>query len=108
MLKGEPSQGGPPQDDPSQGDPSQGGVPQVDVLKVPHHGSSRQDPAFLAATRARVALISVGAGNDYGHPSPATLGELSWLGMRTYRTDLSGDIAVIARDGHLAVVARGP
>ena len=46
--------------------------PPVDVLKVPHHGSAYQDPALLAAVRPRIALISVGAGNDYGHPAPAT------------------------------------
>ncbi|MEW9531548.1 ComEC/Rec2 family competence protein [Microbispora sp. NPDC049125] len=83
------------------------GVPRVDLLKVPHHGSSRQDPAFLAATGARAALISVGAVNDYGHPAPLTMRRLSWLGMRTYRTDLSGDLAVVASGGHLAVVPRG-
>ncbi|MBP2702701.1 ComEC/Rec2 family competence protein [Microbispora sp. RL4-1S] len=83
------------------------GVPQVDVLKVPHHGSSRQDPAFLAATHARAALISVGAVNDYGHPAPLTLRRLAWLGMRAYRTDQSGDLAVVSAGGHLAVVPRG-
>ncbi|WP_327044718.1 ComEC/Rec2 family competence protein [Microbispora sp. NBC_01189] len=83
------------------------GVPRVDVLKVPHHGSSRQAPAFLAATGARAALISVGAVNDYGHPAQVTLRRLRGLGMRPYRTDLSGDIAVVAAHGHLAVVVRG-
>lgn len=83
------------------------GVPAVDLLKVPHHGSSRQDPRFLAATRARAALISVGADNDYGHPAPLTMSRLGLLGMRIYRTDTSGDLAVVARDGHLAVVPRG-
>ncbi|MGI5491632.1 ComEC/Rec2 family competence protein [Microtetraspora malaysiensis] len=83
------------------------GVPQVDVLKVPHHGSLRQDPAFLAATRAGAALVSVGAGNDYGHPAPLTMARLHLLGMRTYRTDLSGDVAVVERAGRLAVVPRG-
>ncbi|MEU6408485.1 ComEC/Rec2 family competence protein [Microbispora sp. NPDC046933] len=83
------------------------GLPRVDVLKVPHHGSSRQAPAFLAATGARAALISVGAVNDYGHPAPLTLRRLRWLGMRPYRTDLSGDIAVVAAHGRLAVVVRG-
>ncbi len=83
------------------------GVPGVDLLKVPHHGSSRQDPAFLAATRARAALISVGAGNDYGHPAPLTMSRLGLLGMRIYRTDTSGDLAVVMLDGHLAVVPRG-
>ncbi|GLW21469.1 hypothetical protein Mame01_15120 [Microbispora amethystogenes] len=83
------------------------GVPRVDVLKVPHHGSSRQAPAFLAATGARAALVSVGAVNDYGHPAQVTLRRLRGLGMRPYRTDLSGDIAVVADHGRLAVVVRG-
>jgi competence protein ComEC len=82
-------------------------VPPVDVLKVPHHGSSRQDSGFLAATRARVAVISVGAGNDYGHPAPVTLALLRRLGMRGYRTDLDGDIAVLRTGGWLTVVTRG-
>ena len=41
------------------------------MLKVAHHGSAYQDPGLLAAARPRVALISAGAGNDYGHPAPA-------------------------------------
>jgi competence protein ComEC len=76
----------------------------VDVLKVAHHGSANQDPAFLAATHALVGVISVGADNDYGHPSPATLALLHQLGVQTYRTDLNGDIAVAVRAGQLAVV----
>jgi competence protein ComEC len=83
------------------------GLPAVDVLKVPHHGSNRVDPAFFAATRAQVGLISVGAGNDYGHPSAETLARLNWLGMRVYRTDRQGDLAVVDHAGHLAVVSRG-
>lgn len=83
------------------------GLPRVDLLKVAHHGSSRQAPAFLAATGARAALISVGAVNDYGHPAPLTLRRLRWLGMHSYRTDLSGDIAVVATGNGLAVVVRG-
>ena len=43
----------------------------ADVLKVPHHGSARQTPAFLDAVGARFAVASVGAGNPYGHPSAA-------------------------------------
>ena len=49
----------------------------ADVLKVPHHGSAYSDPAFLAAVHAKVAVISVGLHNDYGHPSPLLLAELS-------------------------------
>jgi competence protein ComEC len=85
-----------------------GRIPAVDLLKVPHHGSSRQDPAFIAATRAKAAVISVGLHNDYGHPSPATLALLTHLGMRVYRTDLDGTIAVIQTPNGPAVVARTP
>jgi competence protein ComEC len=81
-------------------------VPQVHVVKVPHHGSKRQDAGFLAAARARVAIISVGAGNDYGHPAPATLTLLRALGIRVFRTDLDGTIAVTGTGGELAVVTR--
>ena len=45
----------------------------VDVLKVPHHGSRHQDLDFLLGLRARLALVSVGADNDYGHPDPPDL-----------------------------------
>ena len=45
----------------------------VDVLKVPHHGSRYQDEDWLLSLGARVALVSVGADNDYGHPAAETL-----------------------------------
>jgi competence protein ComEC len=83
------------------------GLPSAEIFKVPHHGSSRYDADFFAASGARAALISVGADNDYGHPAPSTLAQLHRLGARIYRTDLSGDLAVVARDGGLAVVSRG-
>jgi len=66
----------------------------VDVLKVPHHGSSRQDPAFLQATQASIALISVGQGNPYGHPADRTVKELVDDGMEVVRTDEHGSIAL--------------
>ncbi|QFY14146.1 MBL fold metallo-hydrolase [Nonomuraea phyllanthi] len=80
----------------------------ADLLKTPHHGSHRQSPAFVAAVGARAALISVGAGNDYGHPAQSTLSLLRRLGATVYRTDKSGDLAVVERDGGMAVVPRGP
>lgn len=82
------------------------GVPTAQVLKIPHHGSSQQDPAFLAATHARVAIASVGAGNDYGHPAPSTMSELTHLGEHVYRTDRDGDIAVIRTRTGPSVVTR--
>ena len=76
----------------------------ADVLKVPHHGSARQDPRFLAATHARFAIASAGAHNDYGHPAPRTVAALTALGMTVLRTDSSGSIAVVSR-GDQALVA---
>lgn len=84
-----------------------GMLPPADILKVPHHGSPRQDPAFFGAVSARAALISVGEGNDYGHPAQPTLSLLRRLGARVYRTDRSGDLAVVEREGRLAIVTRG-
>ncbi len=78
----------------------------VDVFKVAHHGSANQDAEFVLDTHARLALISVGADNDYGHPAPETLALLRRLGAVTYRTDQDGDIAVVERAGQLAVVTR--
>jgi competence protein ComEC len=78
----------------------------ADVLKVPHHGSPYQDREFLQAVHASVAVVSVGADNDYGHPSTALLAELARNGARPMRTDLHGDVAVCQRNGRLAVVGR--
>ena len=70
----------------------------VDVLKVGHHGShSSSSPPLLSATRPRDALISVGVGNDYGHPHQVTLDQLRAIpGVRLHRTDLEGSIEVIS------------
>ncbi len=79
----------------------------VDVLKVCHHGSANQDPNFLIALKPRVAVISVGKGNMYGHPAESTLAALDRLGVFVARTDKSGSIAVAQRARGLSVVARG-
>ncbi|MDQ1626850.1 MAG: competence protein ComEC [Actinomycetota bacterium] len=78
----------------------------VDVLKVAHHGSAHQSARLLAALRPRVALISVGVGNDYGHPAPRTLRALRMLGALVRRTDRDGTLAVVGPRAHLRVVAR--
>ncbi|MFC0113310.1 DNA internalization-related competence protein ComEC/Rec2 [Kibdelosporangium aridum] len=77
----------------------------ADVLKVPHHGSRYIVPEFIEAVRPRVAMISVGAGNRYGHPNPTTLGRLIAGGATVLRTDQDGDVAVVG--GDLTVVRRG-
>jgi competence protein ComEC len=78
----------------------------ADVLKVPHHGSADQDPEFLSAVRPRLAIVSVGADNDYGHPAPSTLEALSAGGATVARTDQAGEIGVVVRDGELSMVTR--
>ncbi|MFP5369483.1 MAG: ComEC/Rec2 family competence protein, partial [Actinomycetes bacterium] len=78
----------------------------ADVLKVPHHGSADADPAFLAASGARVALISVGADNSYGHPTPELLNWLVEAGMRVHRTDRDGDLAVVGSAASWGVAER--
>ncbi|MDQ3825669.1 MAG: competence protein ComEC, partial [Actinomycetota bacterium] len=78
----------------------------ADVLKVAHHGSRFNAEQFLAAVRPRVAIISVGAHNRYGHPSQHVIDVLAAAGTRVMRTDLNGDVAV-AGGPSLQVVARG-
>ena len=55
----------------------------ADVLKVAHHGSAKQDPDLVRGLGARIALVSVGQGNDYGHPSPSALALLADAHLRT-------------------------
>ena len=78
----------------------------ADVLKVPHHGSQRQDPSFLAAVGAPLSVVSVGADNGYGHPAPALLAHLGTGADQVARTDQHGDVAVVVDDGQLGWVAR--
>jgi competence protein ComEC len=78
----------------------------VDVLKVPHHGSRHQAPRLLTGLGARVALISVGADNDYGHPAPSTMRALEYSGAVVRRTDEDGDVAVLVHDGELRLATR--
>ncbi|MET0694862.1 MAG: ComEC/Rec2 family competence protein [Propionibacteriaceae bacterium] len=79
---------------------------QAEVLKLPHHGSGRQDPGFFAATGARVAIASAGVDNDYGHPAPRTVQLAQSLGMTVFRTDTDGSVAIINRGGALAAVTQ--
>ncbi|WP_395657753.1 ComEC/Rec2 family competence protein [Nocardioides sp.] len=78
----------------------------VDVLKVPHHGSRYQDEDWLLSLGAQVAVVSVGADNDYGHPAAETLEPLAATGTRVLRTDEDGDVAVVADGGGLSVATR--
>lgn len=75
----------------------------ADVLKVPHHGSAQQDPTFIQSTGAKLALISAGIDNDYGHPAPRTLDLLTHAGMTVARTDTQGSLAVQSTNHHLSL-----
>ena len=72
--------------------------PHIDVLKVGHHGSNTSSSKkFLEQIKPEVALISVGHGNTYGHPTQATLKRLSNIGAKIYRTDENGTILLIEK-----------
>ncbi|MDX3780753.1 ComEC/Rec2 family competence protein [Streptomyces europaeiscabiei] len=75
----------------------------VDVVKVAHHGSSYQDPGLIRAMSPRLALISVGADNPYGHPAPSTVAALRAGGAMVLRTDEDGAIAVAGTAKELLV-----
>ena len=76
----------------------------ADVLKIGHHGSKYStSAAFLDAVAPRAALISVGARNRYGHPTPETLERLASADVQVFRTDQDGAIRVRVRDGKLLV-----
>ncbi|MGW6633057.1 ComEC/Rec2 family competence protein [Streptomyces anulatus] len=78
----------------------------LDVLKVAHHGSAFQDAGLLHSVRPRLALISCGADNPYGHPSARTVGALRAAGARVLRTDTDGPIAVTGTGKELRAVGR--
>lgn len=74
------------------------------VLKLPHHGSSRQEADFFTATGASLAVASAGLDNDYGHPSAAALRLATGQGMAIARTDQQGSIAISLDEAGLGVV----
>lgn len=71
-----------------------------DVLKIGHHGSkTSSSEQFLDRAKPRIAIISCGKNNDYGHPHKKTLKELKKRNIQIYRTDLDGNIILLS-DGN--------
>lgn len=71
----------------------------ADVIKIGHHGSATSTAAdFLKAVNPKIAVISVGKNNDYGHPASEILSLLKRNKIKIYRTDLDGTI-VMSSDG---------
>ncbi len=78
--------------------------PRVDLLKVAHHGSATASTeSFLAALRPAVAVVSVGADNDYGHPARSTLERLESARAQVFRTDEAGTVDVSTDGADLIV-----
>jgi competence protein ComEC len=77
----------------------------ADVLKVAHHGSnSSTSPWFLNAVNPRLAIISAGPQNRYGHPAGKVLDRLQVRGIPVLRTDQLGNIdLVVVPDGRLQI-----
>lgn len=83
------------------GDAIDEGVGEVDVLKVPHHGSKTgMTSEFLVLIDPSLAVISVGEKNRYGHPAQFSLDLLNKIGAKTLRTDQDGEIHIVT-DGEM-------
>lgn len=75
-----------------------------DVLKVGHHGSNTSSSkAFLDKIMPRIAVISVGAGNSYGHPHNEIISRFNSLDTEVFRTDISGNIIFYIKDSKISV-----
>jgi competence protein ComEC len=72
----------------------------ADFLKVPHHGSKTSStPDFVAAVAPKVAVVSDGEANPFGHPAPGTVERYAQAGVRLLRTDRDGAVTALT-DGH--------
>ena len=79
------------------------GLPHVDFLKVAHHGSrTSSTAAFLDAVQPKIAAVSVGAKNTYGHPAPETMARIRSRHAALFRTDVDGTV-VVTLDGTAAI-----
>lgn len=80
-------------------------LPKADVFKVGHHGSKKScTEDALKVIQPKVALVSVGEGNRYGHPTESALSALKAVGAKSYRTDWQGTITCYFQTDALRVV----
>ena len=76
---------------------NRGGLLKSTVLKVGHHGSETSTSyVWLREVMPEYAVISVGAGNSYGHPTEAVLSRLRDAEAKTFRTDMQGDVICVS------------
>ena len=80
----------------------------ADVLYIGHHGSSSSTTQeFLNAVNPSIAVISLGAGNSYGHPHKEVIQRLENAGITIYRTDLNGNIVIKSDGSAIQISTRG-
>jgi len=80
-------------------------LPEVEILKVGHHGSRTASSAdFLAITSPEVAIYMAGVDNSYGHPHAETITALNAIGAQIYGTDVNGTI-IVTTDGETYLVS---
>jgi len=80
----------------------------LDLLKVAHHGSgTATTDAFVEQMKPRIAVVSAGSGNPYGHPSPETVARLEESGAKLFRTDLDGSVEISTNGTDLVANAAG-
>jgi competence protein ComEC len=82
-------------------------IGRVAVVKIAHHGSGNQRLGLLDRWQPRVGVISVGAGNPYGHPHGSLLRAFAARGIPIYRTDRMGSIALAWTGGQIVIRPRG-
>ena len=81
-------------------------VPDVDAMKVPHHGSDDPGlPELLERLEPEIAGIEVGLHNTYGHPAPSTLAALNRAKVPTYRTDRNGTVTLTIEHSGMRVAS---
>jgi len=79
---------------------------QADVLKVAHHGSKYStSDLFLGAVKPEIAVISVGAKNTFGHPTPEVLQRLEKFGIKMFRTDKDGDVEFVSDGNNIEIAS---
>jgi competence protein ComEC len=78
--------------------------PLLSVVKVPHHGSlTSSTQEFITAVRPKVAVVSAGRGNHFGHPAPEVLERYRTAGAEVFRTDRDGAVTVVTDGTSLEV-----
>ena len=69
---------------------------QANIIKVAHHGSKTSSTlSFLELVNPKIALIGVGADNNFGHPNEGVLERIKKLGTQIYRTDQTGEVSIV-------------